>query len=234
MCPAALWTAALCLLWCALLTPDADAKVTAVWIDVEDHDVIISGRNSTRDRGWLENATSIAHAAGLRFAADAQVGWALSGNSADPTRPVHEQVMDIVDEITLMDYFTACANVSSAVRVVTFSFLCPLFEKYGTFIERCNALIEKVSSFRARFAAIRRRPYILLLLGSRTGIFCPQLAIEAFCSTSGLLSVPITAECRLNWSWKRFWRNSAPFLKERREDHRSAISPCLRTAGTEK
>eukprot|EP01052_Picozoa_sp_SAG31_P078372 SAG31_NODE_37870_length_300_cov_1.537313_1_plen_89_part_10 len=34
------------------------------------------------------------------------------------------------------------------VRVVTFSFLCPLSEKYGTFIARCNALIEKVSSFR--------------------------------------------------------------------------------------
>eukprot|EP01052_Picozoa_sp_SAG31_P062293 SAG31_NODE_21285_length_553_cov_0.995595_1_plen_142_part_10 len=33
------------------------------------------------------------------------------------------------------------------VRVVTFSFLCPLLEKYGTFIARCNALIEKVSSF---------------------------------------------------------------------------------------
>eukprot|EP01052_Picozoa_sp_SAG31_P014986 SAG31_NODE_948_length_10825_cov_9.412829_19_plen_166_part_00 len=37
---------------------------------------------------------------------------------------------------------------ASAVRVVTFSFLCPLLEKYGTFIARCNALIEKVSSFR--------------------------------------------------------------------------------------
>eukprot|EP01052_Picozoa_sp_SAG31_P047750 SAG31_NODE_9696_length_1232_cov_1.719544_1_plen_86_part_00 len=34
-----------------------------------------------------------------------------------------------------------------AVRVVTFSFLCPLLEKYGTFIARCYALIEKVSSF---------------------------------------------------------------------------------------
>eukprot|EP01052_Picozoa_sp_SAG31_P021051 SAG31_NODE_1609_length_7753_cov_12.390253_5_plen_171_part_00 len=34
------------------------------------------------------------------------------------------------------------------VRVVTFSFLCPLLEKYGTFIARCNALIEKVSSCR--------------------------------------------------------------------------------------
>eukprot|EP01052_Picozoa_sp_SAG31_P014985 SAG31_NODE_948_length_10825_cov_9.412829_18_plen_50_part_00 len=31
------------------------------------------------------------------------------------------------------------------VRAVTFSFLCPPLEKYGTFIARCNALIEKVS-----------------------------------------------------------------------------------------
>eukprot|EP01052_Picozoa_sp_SAG31_P010841 SAG31_NODE_603_length_13622_cov_19.019953_3_plen_211_part_00 len=31
------------------------------------------------------------------------------------------------------------------VRAVTFSFLCPLLEKYGTFIARFNTLIEKVS-----------------------------------------------------------------------------------------
>eukprot|EP01052_Picozoa_sp_SAG31_P003287 SAG31_NODE_125_length_23649_cov_7.156202_5_plen_558_part_00 len=41
------------------------------------------------------------------------------------------------------------AALREIVRVVTFSFLCPLLEKYGTFIARCNALIEKVSSFRA-------------------------------------------------------------------------------------
>eukprot|EP01052_Picozoa_sp_SAG31_P010981 SAG31_NODE_611_length_13558_cov_224.959730_17_plen_251_part_00 len=35
-----------------------------------------------------------------------------------------------------------------AVRAVTFSFLCPLFEKHETFIAICKALIEKVSSFR--------------------------------------------------------------------------------------
>eukprot|EP01052_Picozoa_sp_SAG31_P010166 SAG31_NODE_548_length_14222_cov_10.926574_4_plen_87_part_00 len=39
-------------------------------------------------------------------------------------------------------------HLGSTVRVVTFSFLCPLLEKYGTFIARCNALIEKVASFR--------------------------------------------------------------------------------------
>eukprot|EP01052_Picozoa_sp_SAG31_P011652 SAG31_NODE_663_length_13021_cov_9.408296_14_plen_240_part_00 len=36
--------------------------------------------------------------------------------------------------------------------------MCPLFENYGTFIARCNALIEKVSSFRvANRRAIRAR-----------------------------------------------------------------------------
>eukprot|EP01052_Picozoa_sp_SAG31_P047221 SAG31_NODE_9357_length_1290_cov_1.521411_1_plen_241_part_01 len=40
------------------------------------------------------------------------------------------------------------SQLARTVRVVTFSFLCPLLEKYGTFIARCNALIEKVSSFR--------------------------------------------------------------------------------------
>eukprot|EP01052_Picozoa_sp_SAG31_P034150 SAG31_NODE_3949_length_3725_cov_1.821566_5_plen_137_part_00 len=48
-------------------------------------------------------------------------------------------------------------SAKSAVRVVTFSFLCPLLEKYGTFIARCNALIEKVSSFR-QFRLSRQTP----------------------------------------------------------------------------
>eukprot|EP01052_Picozoa_sp_SAG31_P011346 SAG31_NODE_640_length_13322_cov_4.396703_5_plen_243_part_00 len=44
--------------------------------------------------------------------------------------------------------------VRPLLRVVTFSFLCPLLEKYGTFIARCNALIEKVSSFSAEKGAL--------------------------------------------------------------------------------
>eukprot|EP01052_Picozoa_sp_SAG31_P062437 SAG31_NODE_21418_length_543_cov_0.984479_1_plen_71_part_10 len=36
--------------------------------------------------------------------------------------------------------------VGVQVRAVAFSFLCPLLEKCGTFIARCNALIEKVST----------------------------------------------------------------------------------------
>ena len=93
----------------------ACSKVVAVWIDVESHEAIIDGRNASVDKGWLQNATNIAHSARLRFAADAQVGWAFAGNDADPNRPVHQQVMDIVDEITLMDYFTSCSsNVDTA------------------------------------------------------------------------------------------------------------------------
>eukprot|EP01052_Picozoa_sp_SAG31_P047052 SAG31_NODE_9252_length_1308_cov_1.358974_2_plen_244_part_00 len=52
------------------------------------------------------------------------------------------------------DWFTAALQIVVIgcnvllVRVVTFSFLCQLSEKCGTFIARCNALIEKVSSFR--------------------------------------------------------------------------------------
>eukprot|EP01052_Picozoa_sp_SAG31_P025986 SAG31_NODE_2319_length_5944_cov_9.686056_8_plen_263_part_00 len=48
-------------------------------------------------------------------------------------------------------------TATSGVRVVTFSFLCPLSERYGTFIARCNALIEKVSPFRATVELWRRR-----------------------------------------------------------------------------
>eukprot|EP01052_Picozoa_sp_SAG31_P018580 SAG31_NODE_1320_length_8809_cov_4.243398_11_plen_151_part_00 len=46
---------------------------------------------------------------------------------------------------------TASANHTdkhTADFLVTFSFLCQLLEKYGTFIARCNALIEKVSPCR--------------------------------------------------------------------------------------
>eukprot|EP01052_Picozoa_sp_SAG31_P024940 SAG31_NODE_2156_length_6309_cov_30.741707_4_plen_70_part_00 len=41
----------------------------------------------------------------------------------------------------------ACAEHLQEVRAVTFSFSRPLLEKYGTFIARCDALIEKGSPF---------------------------------------------------------------------------------------
>eukprot|EP01052_Picozoa_sp_SAG31_P004779 SAG31_NODE_202_length_20512_cov_62.659237_4_plen_182_part_00 len=58
---------------------------------------------------------------------------------------------------------TARLGQAQQVRGVTFSFLCPLLEKYGTFIARCNALIEKVSPCVAaasdsRAAAVKTEP----------------------------------------------------------------------------
>eukprot|EP01052_Picozoa_sp_SAG31_P022548 SAG31_NODE_1797_length_7244_cov_8.328621_6_plen_266_part_00 len=74
---------------------------------------------------------SVFTAHGLRVYSISLPGWGLSD-----TRPEYRG--------------WGCWRCSrSTVRVVTFSFLCPLLEKYGTFIARCNALIEKVSSFRA-------------------------------------------------------------------------------------
>eukprot|EP01052_Picozoa_sp_SAG31_P002978 SAG31_NODE_109_length_24587_cov_111.480848_9_plen_169_part_00 len=60
---------------------------------------------------------------------------------------------DVCLEPTIETHSIQFAN---AVRVVTFSFLCPLLEKYGTFIARCNALIEKVSSFRLGASSTKR------------------------------------------------------------------------------
>eukprot|EP01052_Picozoa_sp_SAG31_P009848 SAG31_NODE_527_length_14452_cov_4.274925_2_plen_244_part_00 len=58
--------------------------------------------------------------------------------------------------VTIPASQTVGAALWHPVRVVTFSFLCPLCEKYGTFIERCNALIEKVSPCISTATASRR------------------------------------------------------------------------------
>ena len=157
----------------------ASAKVTATWIDVEDHEAIIVGRNASRDRGWLQNATNIAHTAGLRFAADAQVGWAFAGNSADPTRPVHQQVMDIVDEITLMDYFSTCST-----------------DKPDGPAGRCNPtqtiyLAAPWISY-ASFLATTRNHSVLLDIGvslgtNPSGSIQSELDLEVFLSSLGFL-----------------------------------------------
>ena len=159
-------------------TPPVSARVTATWIDVEDHEAIIVGRNASRDRGWLQNATNIAHTAGLRFAADAQVGWAFAGNSADPTRPVHQQVMDIVDEITLMDYFSLCSTT----------------EPEGP-AGRCNPLQAMYLAAPwisyASFLATTRNHSVLLdigvSLGSSHGGIQSELDLEVFLNSLGFL-----------------------------------------------
>ena len=84
----------------------SQGKIVGVWTDIEAHSEIVGE--------YLANASAIARGAGLRLTVDAQVGWAFEANTVDPSRPVHQQVMDLVDEITLMDYFTACTTSSGA------------------------------------------------------------------------------------------------------------------------
>ena len=62
----------------------AAGRVTGVWTDIESHEEIVGD--------YLRNATAEAHKSQLRFAVDAQVGWAIEQNTVDPQRPVHEQV----------------------------------------------------------------------------------------------------------------------------------------------
>ena len=88
----------------AVLPSLGAARVVGVWTDIENSHTIVGD--------YLRNATTIAHTAGLRLAVDTQVGWGFAGNTEDPSRPVFEQVMDIVDELTIMDYFTSCSNSS--------------------------------------------------------------------------------------------------------------------------
>jgi hypothetical protein len=45
------------------------------------------------------------------------VGWSTQQNAVDPARPVPEQVMDVVDEVVLMDYFTGCDSALSTASV---------------------------------------------------------------------------------------------------------------------
>ena len=62
----------------------------------------------------IRNASSIAHAGGLRFAIDTNVNWAAEMSTAGPPRPFLEQVMAIVDEVTLMDYENECGSEGRA------------------------------------------------------------------------------------------------------------------------
>jgi hypothetical protein len=104
----------LCLSW----APPTAGKLVGVWIDVEGPDTPPGTGDATVFTRTLAQASSIARKAGLRFAVDAMVGWT-HGNmtNADhlgPPRPIYQQVMDIVDEITVMDYFDNCSGVSNS------------------------------------------------------------------------------------------------------------------------
>ena len=83
-----------------LLLP-AQARVVGIWTDIED----LTPQENMTFLETIRQATVAAHSGGLRFAVDAQVGWSIENISADSTRPIYMDVMDIVDEVTLMDYF---------------------------------------------------------------------------------------------------------------------------------
>ena len=100
----------------------AGGRVVAVWTDIE---AIMGGRgtpNATtpptaadvaRSERFIEviaNASTLAHTGGFRLAVDANAAWSGRVSTDLPLRPLHQQVMDIVDEITLMDYFEDCAR----------------------------------------------------------------------------------------------------------------------------
>ena len=98
----------LALLLLLLATP-AHAKVVGVWTDIEG----LGAHDNMTFIEAITQATAAAHTGGLRFAVDAQVGWGFESLTTGSTRPTHMDVMDIVDEITIMDYFAGC-NVSAA------------------------------------------------------------------------------------------------------------------------
>ena len=103
-----------------LLVGGASAKVTGVWIDVEGiygtfcpHMTGGCAPRTTTFIDTLRNATAVAHGQSLRFAVDANVAWATATGTDEAQRPLSQQVMDIVDEITLMDYFDSCGSSTS-------------------------------------------------------------------------------------------------------------------------
>eukprot|EP01050_Picozoa_sp_SAG11_P009050 SAG11_NODE_829_length_6967_cov_7.039196_4_plen_104_part_00 len=84
-----------------LLARVVQARVVGIWTDIED----LAPYGNMSFLETIRQATAAAHTGGLRFAVDAQVGWSIENISADSTRPIYMDVMDIVDEVTLMDYF---------------------------------------------------------------------------------------------------------------------------------
>jgi len=90
----------------------------------------------------LREATDIAHSAGLRFAVDAQVGWAFENISAAASRPTHMAVMDIVDEVTMMDYFSGCVDPLSTegmpCHITQAMFFLAPFLTYANFLQRMH------------------------------------------------------------------------------------------------
>eukprot|EP01052_Picozoa_sp_SAG31_P006797 SAG31_NODE_317_length_17813_cov_5.788585_4_plen_468_part_00 len=98
--------------------------------------------------------------------------WDMYPPTEEIELPKHQQAPTNMPPIAFTyecDGQTRLVAFNETVRAVTFSFLCPLLEKYGTFIARCNALIEKVSSFSVR-SRFRIRPRVRRLGQPATGL----------------------------------------------------------------
>eukprot|EP01052_Picozoa_sp_SAG31_P020464 SAG31_NODE_1540_length_7954_cov_3.521961_4_plen_290_part_00 len=78
--------------------------------------------------------------------------WFINANNFSPNKDACSAYTSVVGAVPVgadhkwVIFIPVLDGGGSQVRVVTFSFLCPLLEKYGTFIARCSALIEKVST----------------------------------------------------------------------------------------
>ena len=121
-----------------VITRPATARVVGVWTDIEG---LAPHENMTFIQ-TITAATTVAHSAGLRFAVDAQVSWSFENLSASATRPTHMEVMDIVDEITIMDYFSGCNDPLSTEGMPchitqAIMWLAP-FLTYANFLQRVH------------------------------------------------------------------------------------------------
>ena len=113
-------------------------RVTGIWTDIED----TQARGGMTFIETLRQATAVAHTAGLRFAVDAQVGWAFENVTVGASRPTHQEVMDIVDEVTMMDYFSGCVDPLSTegmpCHISQAMFWLAPFMTYANFLQRMH------------------------------------------------------------------------------------------------
>ena len=113
-----MWAPLLLLL--AALPQQCGGRLTAVWSDIENLNggshpgpggpSMADAARTAQFVDLITNATAIAHAAHLRFAVDVNVDWMWEMSTDLPPRPFSEQVMSIVDEVTLMDYENECGG----------------------------------------------------------------------------------------------------------------------------
>lgn len=100
-----------------------DAAVIGITADIEDCESDTPGGCD----GLLDamgNSSQLVRAAGLglRMSADAAIGWSYSqysyhGKFGGLMRPVHEWLMDAVDEVVLMNYHSGCSETDATDAV---------------------------------------------------------------------------------------------------------------------